>query len=163
MLIRAAAQSDFGAIGNVLEKAFGRADEAALVTRLREENAIVLELVVETGGHIAGHVLFSRLQVSQGANAFAAVALAPLSVMPEHQRAGIGSRLVEEGHLRLQAAGERLSVVLGDPGYYGRFGYAHARAAGFASDYQCDALQALAWGEAPATGRLAYPAAFSAL
>jgi putative acetyltransferase len=51
--------------------------------------------------------------------------------------------------------------VLGDPAYYGRLGYSHERAAGFESEYQCDALQALAWGEAPEAGRLVYPSAFS--
>jgi putative acetyltransferase len=53
-------------------------------------------------------------------------------------------------------------VVLGDPSYYGRFGYEHARARGFESEYQSEALQALAWDEAPATGRLVYARAFSA-
>jgi putative acetyltransferase len=66
-------------------------------------------------------------------------------------------------HQRLQAAGETLSVVLGDPAYYGRFGYGHARAESFVSDYQCVALQALAWGEAPKAGSLIYAAAFGRL
>jgi putative acetyltransferase len=50
--------------------------------------------------------------------------------------------------------------VLGDPAYYGRFGYSRARAAKFESEYQSEALQALAWGEAPETGRLVYASAF---
>ncbi|TIX97028.1 MAG: N-acetyltransferase, partial [Mesorhizobium sp.] len=58
-------------------------------------------------------------------------------------------------------AGEALAVVLGDPAYYGRFGYSHARAEKFESEYQGEALQALAWGEAPETGRLVYASAFS--
>jgi len=91
------------------------------------------------------------------------VALAPLAVAPAMQRHGCGAALIAEGHRFLQAAGERLSVVLGEPAYYGRFSYAHARAAGFSSDYQCDALQALSWGEAPTTGRLVYAPAFSGL
>ena len=52
-------------------------------------------------------------------------------------------------------------MVLGDPAYYGRFGYTHERAAKFESDYQCEALQALAWGDAPESGRLVYASAFS--
>ena len=60
-------------------------------------------------------------------------------------------------------AGETLSVVLGDPSYYGRFGYARDRALQFDSDYQGDALQAIAWGDAPTTGRLVYPKAFGSL
>ena len=71
--------------------------------------------------------------------------------------------MVEGAHRQLRESGERLLVVLGDPAYYARFGYMHDRAAGFESDYQCDALQALAWGEAPSTGRLAYAPAFAEL
>jgi putative acetyltransferase len=68
--------------------------------------------------------------------------------------------LIREAHVRLKEAGEKLSIVLGDPSYYGRFGYTHARAAGFDSDYQCEALQALAWGEAPESGKLIYAEPF---
>ena len=51
--------------------------------------------------------------------------------------------------------------MIGAKAYYGRFGYSHERAAGFEGEYQCDALQALAWGEAPKKGGLVYPQAFS--
>ncbi len=86
-----------------------------------------------------------------------AVALAPLAVEPSFHGTGIGGALIREAHLRLKDAGETLSIVLGEPAYYGRFGYAHDRAAGFDSDYQCDALQALAWNDAaPTTGALVY-------
>ena len=88
-------------------------------------------------------------------------ALAPLAVAPSFHGTGIGGALVREAHIRLKEAGEKLSVVLGDPAYYGRFGYAHGRAAGFDSEYQGAALQALAWGKAPDTGKLVYAAAFS--
>ena len=60
---------------------------------------------------------------------FPAVALAPLAVEPAFHGSGIGGALIREAHIRLQDAGETLSVVLGDPAYYGRFGYTHARAA----------------------------------
>ena len=51
-------------------------------------------------------------------------------------------------------------VVLGDPAYYSRFGYTHARAEKFESEYQSEALQALTWGDAPEAGRLVYASAF---
>ncbi len=57
-----------------------------------------------------------------------------------------------DAHLRLQAAGETLSIVLGDPAYYGRAGYDHDRAAGFGSDYQGPSLQALAFGSGAGDG-----------
>lgn len=143
--------------------AFGNEGEARLVDALRAAGDIVLSLVAENDGEVRGHILFSRLIVRQEVVRFPAVALAPLAVHPDHQRDGIGSALVEEGHLRLQQRNERLSVVLGDPDYYGRFGYTHERAKGFESAYQSDALQALAWGEAPYDGALEYPAAFAEL
>ena len=88
------------------------------------------------------------------------MALAPLAVEPSFHGTGIGGALIREAHVRLKQAGEKLSIVVGEPAYYGRFGYAHERASKFESDYQCEALQALAWGEAPESGRLVYAAAF---
>lgn len=162
--IRLAEARDRAAIHSVEEAAFGRADEADLVDRLVAGGDAVLELVAEVDGAVVGHVLFSRLVVAgrKGAR-FAAVALAPLAVDPDHQRKGIGAALVNAAHAMLAERGEKLSVVLGEPTTYGRFGYAHDRAAGFESDYQCEALQAVAWGEAPITGRLVYPLAFQGL
>ena len=163
LIIREAVPADRAAIRAVEEQAFGQASEADLVERLVADGDAVLELVAEIDGRVVGHVLFSRLQVEREGFAFAAVALAPLAVEPSWQGQGIGSALVKEGHRLLAAAGEKLSVVLGDPGYYARLGYRRDLAEGFSSDYQGEALQALAWGEAPRTGRLVYAPAFTAL
>lgn len=163
MTIRLVQQGDREGIFEAEQRAFGQAREALLVEQLVADGDAVLELVAERAGQVVGHILFSRLRVVDGNREFDAVALAPLAVDPDFQRQGIGSALIEAAHGRLQRAGETLSVVLGDPAYYGRFGYEHARAESFGSDYQCDALQALAWGEAPRRGRLIYPAAFAGL
>jgi putative acetyltransferase len=163
VIIRAAKAADRSAIHTLVERAFGQPLEADLVDHLAADRDIVLELVAEKDGGIVGHVLFSRLTVESDGASFSAVALAPLGVDPDAQRNGIGAALVEEAHRRLQAAGEKLSVVLGDPAYYSRFGYRREPAEGFSSDYQCYALQALAWGEAPSNGRLVYAAAFANL
>lgn len=161
--IRLATTGDRAGIRLVEERAFGQTAEADLVEHLVAAGDAVLELVAEHGGTLIGHILFSRLAVEMRTARFDAVALAPLAVVPESQRRGIGSALVESAHTRLKAMGEVLSVVLGDPAYYSRFGYRHGRAAGFESDYKSEALQALAWGEAPATGRLVYASAFTTL
>lgn len=162
MSIRAATPRDREAIRAVEEHAFGQNAEAGLVDALVDADQAVLELVAEDDGQIVGHILFSRLYVQNGKGLTPAVALAPLAVEPSFHGAGIGGALVREGHRRLKEAGETLSIVLGDPAYYGRFGYVRARAAGFESDYQCDALQALAWAEAPYEGKLVYAAPFRA-
>jgi len=160
MSIRAATPKDRHAIRLVEEHAFGQQTEAGLVDALVESGDTVLELVAEEDGQVVGHILFSRLYVEKDGGTHPAVALAPLAVEPSFHGSGIGGALITEGHLRLKQAGETLSIVLGDPAYYGRFGYAHNRAGDFDSDYQCDALQALAWGDAPASGRLVYAPAF---
>lgn len=160
--IRPATLRDREAIRKVEEHAFGQRAEAGLVDALAAAGDIVVELIAEDEGQVVGHILFSRISVKGGVGEFAAVALAPLAVEPSFHGTGIGGALVRGGHARLREAGEALSVVLGDPAYYGRFGYTRARAAGFESAYQCDALQALAWGRAPETGRLVYPSAFTA-
>lgn len=163
LVIRPAEPADRAGIRDVELQAFGQPAEADLVEALVAGGDPVLELVATQEGEIVGHILFSRLFVENGPDRFPAVALAPLSVKPKRQDSGIGTALVEAAHALLKDAGETLSVVLGEPSYYGRFGYAHERAAGFASDYQCEALQALAWADAPASGRLVYARAFSDL
>ncbi|TGQ07938.1 MULTISPECIES: N-acetyltransferase [unclassified Mesorhizobium] len=163
MSIRAATPRDREAIRLVEEHAFGQQAEAGLVDALVTGGDAVVELVAEEDGQVVGHILFSRLYVQNGGKRFAAVALAPLAVEPSFHGTGIGGALIREAHVRLKEAGETLAVVLGDPTYYGRFGYAHDRAAKFESEYQGEALQALAWGDAPETGRLVYATAFTAL
>ncbi|MCR5858201.1 N-acetyltransferase [Mesorhizobium sp. J428] len=163
LVIRPAEARDRAAIRELVTEAFGQPAEAGLVDALVADNDVVLELVATHEGEIVGHVLFSRLFVEDEAGRFAAVALAPIAVQPRRQKTRVGSTLIENAHMLLKDRGETLSIVLGDPAYYGRFGYAHDRAAGFASDYQCEALQALALGEAPAIGRLVYAPAFSGL
>ena len=163
LVIRPAEKKDFAGVGRLLDAAFGGDVERRLVERLRADGDVVLELVATHERELFGHVLFSRLAVVGPEGRFDAVALAPLATLPARQRTGVGRALVENAHHLLREAGEKLSVVLGDPAYYGRFGYGHPRAAGFESDYQCDALQALAWGDAPTKGRLVYPRAFADL
>lgn len=160
MSIRAATPRDREAIRLVEEHAFGQQAEAGLVDALVAEGDAVVELVAEEDGDVVGHILFSRLYVQNGGKTVPAVALAPLAVEPDFHGTGIGGALIREAHIRLKDGGETLAVVLGDPAYYGRFGYTHERAAKFESDYQCEALQALAWGDAPETGELVYASAF---
>jgi len=158
--VRSARPEDHPAISTLLNAAFGGAEEAELVESLRGAGDVVLELVAVAGDAIVGQILFSRLTVGDD---FDAVALAPLAVLPANQRHGVGAALVKAGHDQLQASGESLSIVLGDTAYYGRFGYTHARAAGYDSAYQGEHLQGLAFREAPISGALTYAPAFGAL
>jgi len=163
LVIREAKPDDHDGIAALVEAAFGQPDEARLVERLRKDGDLVLDLVATNETELVGHVAFSRLRIEGEDGRFDAVALAPMAVMPDRQRSGVGISLIENAHHMLQEHGEALSVVLGEPAYYGRFSYTHDRAGGFESDYQGEALQALAWGTAPRSGRLIYPTAFSGL
>lgn len=162
IIIRVAHADDHQAIANILELAFGGTGEAELVDRLRKDNDAVLELAAFKNDIPVGHIMFSRLKVS-GTTDTNALALAPLAVLPMHQGEGVGSKLVSVAHEQLAAAGETLSIVLGEPEFYGRFGYEHQRALGFESQYQGEYLQALAFVDAPSSGTLIYAPAFGAL
>ncbi|MET3645791.1 GNAT family N-acetyltransferase [Phyllobacterium ifriqiyense] len=159
--VQTTSPDDYPEVANLVERAFGGTGEVELISRLRENNDVLLELVARKNGILTGHILFSRVKIT-GKN-HDAVALAPLAVLPEFQKQGVGSLLIQTAHTKLVAAGETLSLVLGDPAYYGRFGYEHLRAAGFESAYQGKYLQALAFADAPSTGVLQYAPAFGAL
>jgi putative acetyltransferase len=123
--------------------AFGRPDEASLVDRLHHEGAVLGSFVAEVDAQVVGHILFSRLLIETPGVRLAAVALAPIAVTPERQRLGVGSRLIREGLAWLRARGEHIVVVLGDPDYYGRFGFSTDRAHALASPFPSEAFMAL--------------------
>jgi putative acetyltransferase len=161
--LRGEAPGDQGQIRDLLEASFPGTGEALLVDRLRSDGDLVLSLVAEDGGIVVGYVAFSRISVEEAHERFPAVALASLVVYPEYQEHGTATQLIREAHACLAALGETLSVVLGEPDYYARFGYSNKRAALFESDYQSPFLMALSFGSAPVEGRLVYPAAFKVL
>jgi hypothetical protein len=81
-------REDWLLVRRVNEAAFGRVDEADLVERLRAENVVLASLVAEVDSEIIGHILFSRMWIESDEDKIAAVALAPMAVMPAHQRHG---------------------------------------------------------------------------
>ncbi len=127
--IRQETVTDYDVIHRVVREAFATAvhrdgNEQDLVAALRKGESYIpeLSLVAIQDGEIVGHILFTRATI-EGRSI---LALAPLSVLPEAQRQGIGSALVREGHRIAETMGFGCSVVLGDPGYYARFGYVPA-------------------------------------
>ncbi|PRD41816.1 N-acetyltransferase [Phyllobacterium phragmitis] len=160
VIIRDEGPADIAAIHRVVEAAFRQSVEADLVDRLRADGDSVISLVAEEDGKIVGHILFSPMSAP-----FPALGLAPVSVLPERQHAGIGSKLIREGLKRAEREGCRAVFVLGEPEYYRRFGFDPALAAGFASAYAGPYLMALPLnGEMPAEkGGIDYAPAFAAL
>lgn len=160
-MIRYARADDRTAIAEVVEAAFGRPDEARLVERLRADGDIVLELVAESEGALAGHILISRLFADRN-ELFAA--LAPLAVRPQQQRTGLGQALVRMALEQAREFGVHGMLVLGDPAYYTRFGFSADTAARVKATYAgSPSFMALALEGEPFTAPLnvAYPSAFS--
>ncbi|WP_112662851.1 GNAT family N-acetyltransferase [Microvirga flavescens] len=119
--------------------AFGQSAEADLVDRLRENGDLVLSLVA-VDEIVVGHVAFSPLANDAGLKASA---LAPLAVLPSHQRNGVGSALAKEGLRLLAEEGHGLVIVLGEPAYYERFGFKPETASRFLTPYDGPYLQGL--------------------
>jgi putative acetyltransferase len=162
--IRPAFSHDIAAIRGVLVSAFAGQAEADLVDVLRVEDELVLALVAEQDGDVCGYIAFPRLKVLDSTGRADAVGLAPLAVVPNAQRRGIGSTLTREGLRLLAAHDEALVFVLGDPVYYARFGFDPEAAAPFVSIYTGPHFMALRLaGNAPRGGTLRYPAAFDQL
>jgi putative acetyltransferase len=160
-MIRHARPADHPAIETLLRAAFGRADEGGLVSRLRANEDVVFELVAEEAGEVVGHVLFSRLWADRR-ELYAG--LAPLAVLPGRQRNGLGSALVEASLENAREFGCHGVLVLGDPAYYGRFGFSAETARDVGAPYRgLAAFQALALEDGAFTGPMSvsYPDAFA--
>jgi putative acetyltransferase len=148
----------------VLAAAFGSTTEADLVVRLFQDDAVVLSLVAHVDGVVVGTCVFSRVTLETGAGEQSAVCLAPIAVAPPVQRSGVGSALIHEGLSLLKLAGETFVLVLGDPSYYGRFGFTADAAASVETPWDGPYQQSLVLaGDPPGPSRAAYPKAFAAL
>jgi putative acetyltransferase len=166
-VIREERLEDRDAIRAVNRAAFGGETEARLVDLLREAGEFIVSLVSLREDHVVGHVLFSRIWVETPGGRIAAASLAPMAVLPEWQRRGVGSELVRRG---LELCGERgvpFVVVLGHPEYYPRFGFSAELARRLTSPYSSAgaawmAVELRAGSLEGVNGRVVYPAAFEA-
>lgn len=140
--LRAAETSDRESIHAVHTAAFA-GDEADLVAKLacklldQRSTPETLHLVAEAGHDLVAHVAFSPVWFSEEGG-LTGYLLAPLAVSPDHQKKGLGTRLVEAGIERLRDRGVDLLLVYGDPKYYGRFGFTPEVAAAFLPPYELE-------------------------
>jgi putative acetyltransferase len=135
MEIRAERPEDFEAIRNVNIAAFGRDDEANLVDRLRLATS-TLSFVAVQAQQIVGHIFFSPVLIEGKPPQHSFIlGLAPVAVLPNMQRHGIGSLLIQHGLKECAQSGCSAVVVLGHPEYYPRFGFAPAREKGLQCEY----------------------------
>lgn len=139
--IRCETRADHEAIHALVHAAFEQLDEAQLVDALRAAGRVVLSLVAELEGRVVGHVLLSRCDIVDGDDRHPCLALAPVAVSPDLQRAGIGQALVREAVARASAdSGSFVAIiVLGHPEYYPRFGFERADGHGIACPFEAPA------------------------
>ena len=120
---RPEADEDRKAVWSLNRAAFESDDEANLVDALRDGGYVEVSLVAEVDGEIVGHILYSRITTSTKARTVDVLSLAPMAVLPSHQRQGIGSQLIEVGLAACRERGHKIVVVLGHPEFYPRFGF----------------------------------------
>jgi putative acetyltransferase len=132
--IRPEQPDDFPAVRRVHEAAFPTATEANLVDRLRSNGKAAVSLVAHDENEIVGHILFSPVTFDPPASVMA-FGLAPMAVLPGHEKHGVGRRLVQNGLAESHARGACMVVVLGDPPYYGRFGFERASRHGLRNEF----------------------------
>lgn len=107
-----------------------RQTEHLLVAELRRAGALCLSLVAEEAGDVVGHAAFSPVTIDGDDRGW--VGAGPVSVRPDRQRRGIGSALMRTALHELRERGVGGCVLVGDPAFYGRFGF--ARCAGLTLD-----------------------------
>ena len=130
--IRKELPADITAIRDLNRRAFEQDREANIVDALRSNGSALLSLVATLNGRAVGHIMYSPLAVSQVTGA----GLGPMAVLPEYQRQGIGSKLIEAGNRQLKEQGCPFIVVVGHAEYYPRFGFRPARAQGITCEWE---------------------------
>ena len=135
LTIRRETPKDIDSIRYVNEQAFGQKEEAEIIDKLRKRDVVTLSLVAVQADQIVGHILFSPVSVESEYSSFEAITLAPMAVLPEYQRKGIGSQLVRIGLEECRRLGHEIVMVLGHPDYYPRFGFVPASTYGIKCKY----------------------------
>lgn len=126
IIIRNEIETDIQAISEVTRAAFENLQisnhtEQFIINALRDANALTISLVAEAHNKVVGHIAFSPVTISDGSLDW--YGLGPISVLPELQKQGIGKSLMHEGLSSLKGLGAKGCVLVGDPGYYERFGF----------------------------------------
>lgn len=118
--IREERPDDVAAVRDLNRRAFGQDQESNIVDALRANGAALLSLVATLNDRVVGHIMYSPLTID---GKLEGAALGPMAVIPERQRQGIGSKLIEAGNQKLKDAGCPFIIVVGHADYYPRFGF----------------------------------------
>jgi putative acetyltransferase len=166
--VRQEVPADHRQVLEVNRLAFGRPEEAQLVEALRMSASFVpeLSLVASEEDRVVGHVLFTRVAIRDGGRRHPALALAPVAVLPERQRSGIGSTLIRHGVEAARALGYGIAIVLGHSSYYPRLGFVPAERVGIRAPFEVTpgafmVLELQPGALAGVQGEVEYPPEFS--
>ena len=121
--IREERPDDADEVFKVNQQAFGREAEAKLVDMLRKAEASSISLVAIVDEKLAAHIIFSTVEVERADKGLVAMGLAPMAVLPDYQKHGIGSQLANAGIEACREAGVDVVFVLGHVDFYSRFGF----------------------------------------
>ena len=135
IIVRTEVIQDYAAVRLVNELAFGQPLEANLVEALRENAQPYISLVATNGNEVVGHIFFSAVTLEPNQQEVSIMGLAPMAVLPEFQRQGIGSQLVRTGLAKCEELKSDAVVVLGHPEFYPRFGFVPASRKGLRCEY----------------------------
>lgn len=133
--VRIEQPDDIDAVRLVNDQAFGQPDEGRIVDKLRKSCAGIISLVATSNNQIAGHVLFSPATIETQGSVIEGMGLAPMAVLPEFQKRGIGSELVTQGLRIIKGMKYPFAIVLGHDQYYPRFGFQTASKHGLQSQW----------------------------
>ncbi len=135
--IVAETEDDYEQITRLHIVAFNGDKEAKLVEKLRKTSLYVsnLSIVAKYKNKIIGHVLFYPIEINAGKRKCVSLALAPISVLPEFQRRGTGSKLIKKGLEEAKRLGFKSVIVLGHSEYYPRFGFETASKYGISAPF----------------------------
>jgi putative acetyltransferase len=134
MEVRAEKLEDVEAVRKVNVAAFGREGEADLVDQLRGV-ASTFSFVAIKSEKVVGHIFFSPVTIEENWDDLLILGLAPVSVLPDYQRQGIGSLLIQHSLEKCAESGCKAVVVLGSSAYYPQFGFIPAKEKGLRCEY----------------------------
>lgn len=169
--VRQEISSDYPSTDRIIQKAFANVEisdktEHDMVARLRRSEAFVPELsLVAEDEEIVGHILLPKVKIKKEEYSTESLALAPVSVLPEYQNKGVGTRLMNEALKVAKESGFQSVIVLGHPTYYPKFGFKPASLWGIKAPFEVpdDVFMALELKEnalASVSGVVEYPRAF---
>ena len=152
--IKEAEVSNFSEIMEINKAAFGSDEEANLVANLLKDNTAEpsLSLLAFHKQKAVGHILFTRVYIDKQKSNPLCHILAPMAVLPEFQKQGLGGMLIKAGLEKLKMMDSQLVFVLGHTTYYSQYGFiADAKKLGFPAPYSIPYEHADAWMVQPLT------------